>query len=315
MNQTNSNSQGSRMQAIVYESEAQRLQREADNFTKKYEHEKKAYMVLCDQEKELREQLQEKKDHLKVVRPSTAKNLKDKHEIKLLENRCQKAMNTLNDLQAQNKTLRNDIDTWRKQLRNQNRVNKGFNREISRAVDDIKKLNQQTYNGQRFCQDTNDQILALKAKHEIDKFTFEHKILDLQEKLGERDDTELDQTKNKANELKPDSTSTEAFANPVALLKPRLARWQSNNKEKRALMDMYTRNVEVIEHAFSQIEKATGISSVEEIVTTFIKAEEQNFSLFNYVNMLTSDIENIETSNNQIRDQINHHQKLKTMSE
>ena len=39
MNQTNS--EGSRMQGIVYESEAQRLQREVDSFTKKFEHEKK----------------------------------------------------------------------------------------------------------------------------------------------------------------------------------------------------------------------------------------------------------------------------------
>jgi len=50
-------------------------------------------------------------------------------------------------------------------------------------------------------------------------------------------------------------------------------------------------------------------------VTTFIKAEEQNYSLFNYVNMLNSDIDTIETSNNLIRDQIKHHQKLKNMTE
>jgi len=162
---------------------------------------------------------------LKTVRPSTAKNLKDKHEIKLLENRCDKALVTLNDLQSQNKTLRKDIDVWRKQLRNQTRVNKGYNREINKNVDDIKKLNQQTYNGQRFCQDTNDQILALKAKHEIDKFTFEHKILDLQEKLNERDESELDQTKTKGLDTAKDTTNTAEFANPVALLKPRLSRW------------------------------------------------------------------------------------------
>ena len=71
-------------------------------------------MVLCDQEKELREQLREKKEHLKQVRPSTAKNRKDAHEIKLLENRCEKASIELNALQAQNKNLRKDIDTWRK---------------------------------------------------------------------------------------------------------------------------------------------------------------------------------------------------------
>jgi hypothetical protein len=34
------------------------------------------------------------------------------------------------------------------------------------------------------------------------------------------------------------------------LLKPRLNRWIANNKEKRALMEMYTRNVQIIEDAF-----------------------------------------------------------------
>lgn len=80
-------------------------------------------------------------------------------------------------------------------------------------------------------------------------------------------------------------------------------------------MEMYTRNVEVIEHAFQQIEKATGISSVEEIVTTFIKAEEQNYSLYNYVNMLNSDIDTVEEQNKQIGDEIKHHMKLQSMSE
>jgi Asp-tRNA(Asn)/Glu-tRNA(Gln) amidotransferase C subunit len=53
-------------------------------------------------------------------------------------------------------------------------------------------------------------------------------------------------------------------------------------------MDTYIRNVKIIEDAFEQIKEATGISSTEEIVTTFIKAEEQNISLFNYVNVLNT---------------------------
>lgn len=85
----------------------------------------------------------------------------------------------------------------------------------------------------------------------MDKFTFEHKILDLQEKLAERDDTDLDTTNRKGQNDKTETVNTEAFSNPVALLKLRLARWSNNNREKRALMDMYTRNVEVIEHAFN----------------------------------------------------------------
>lgn len=79
-------------------------------------------------------------------------------------------------------------------------------------------------------------------------------------------------------------------------------------------MDMYIRNVKIIEDAFDQIKEATGISSVEEIVTTFIKAEEQNYSLYNYVNMLNSEIDTIEEQNRNIEGQIAKHEKLASMT-
>jgi chromosome segregation ATPase len=80
-------------------------------------------------------------------------------------------------------------------------------------------------------------------------------------------------------------------------------------------MDMYIRNVKIIEDAFEQIKEATGISSTEEIVTTFIKAEEQNYSLYNYVNMLNSEIDMIEEQNKMIEAEINKHEELGQMSE
>ena len=100
----------------------------------------------------------------------------------------------------------------------------------------------------------------------------------------------------------------------MAVLKLRLAKWTANNKEKKNLMDMYIRNVKIIEDAFDQIKEATGISSVEEIVTTFIKAEEQNYSLYNYVNMLNSEIDTIEEQNRTIESQIANHESLAVMS-
>jgi hypothetical protein len=80
-------------------------------------------------------------------------------------------------------------------------------------------------------------------------------------------------------------------------------------------MDMYIRNVKIIEDAFEQIKEATGISSTEEIVTTFIKAEEQNYSLYNYVNMLNSEIDMIEEQNRNIETEIRRHEELGEMSE
>lgn len=80
-------------------------------------------------------------------------------------------------------------------------------------------------------------------------------------------------------------------------------------------MDMYIRNVKIIEDAFDQIKEATGISSTEEIVTTFIKAEEQNYSLYNYVNMLNSEIDMIEEQNRNIEQEIRSREIQGEMSE
>ena len=104
------------------------------------------------------------------------------------------------------------------------------------------------------------------------------------------------------------------FANPADLLKLRLDKVVNNNKEKKTLMDMYIRNVKIIEDAFEQIKESTGISSVEEIVTTFIKAEEQNISLFNYVNMLNSEIDMIEEQNQNINEELKKHAELNDMT-
>lgn len=105
------------------------------------------------------------------------------------------------------------------------------------------------------------------------------------------------------------------FSNPAQLLKERLKKKTANNKEKKSLMDMYVRNVKVIEDAFDQIKEATGISSIEEIVTTFIKSEEQNNSLFNYVNMFNSEIDMINEQNLTIRQEIEAHEKQGALTE
>jgi len=80
-------------------------------------------------------------------------------------------------------------------------------------------------------------------------------------------------------------------------------------------MDKYIWNVKIIEDAFDQIKEQTGIQSNEEIVTTFIKAEEQNYSLYNYVNTLNSDMDVIEEANNNIRAEIDRYERNLKMSE
>ena len=171
-----------------------------------------------------------------------------------------------------------------------------------------------TQTGNRLSEETQNQILALKAKHDMDKLNFEHRILDLQEKLKEKDEDQAEKSRTKDMGAKKRTQVVTDFANPAVLLKIRLDKVVNNNKEKKNLIDMYTRNVKIIEDAFEQIKESTGIASVDEIVTTFIKAEEQNISLFNYVNMLNSEIDMIEEQNHNINEELKKHAELNSMT-
>jgi hypothetical protein len=215
-------------------------------------------MILEDQYKQACEEMEQKKKHLMEVRPSSAAIKQDHHKMKVYENQLDKALIKYSKLQAENRMLRQQIDVMRKEQKNQVRVNKGYNHELKVTGDKAKKLNSNSFLGQRASEETNNQILALKAKAEAEKYSFERKIKQLQDKLKERDDTDMEKTKNRGmgpvtSEANPANAGE--FSNPVALLKLRLTKWTTNNKEKKNLMDMYIRNVNIIEDAFAQIKK------------------------------------------------------------
>lgn len=52
--------------------------------------------------------------------------------------------------------------------------------------------------------------------------------------------------------------------------------------------------VQMFGEAFQKIQTATGIQDIDDLVETFITAEDQNFTLFNYVNELNEEIAKLE---------------------
>ena len=123
-------------------------------------------------------------------------------------------------------------------------------------------------------EETNNQIIALLAKHQEEKDRFESEITTLQIRLKEKDEVIEFEDKSVKQDTNDAGAKGSEFSNPIVILKRRLQKIIETNKEKRKLMDQYLRNVKVIEDAFDQIKQVTGISNKDEIVTTFIKAEE-----------------------------------------
>lgn len=59
--------------------------------------------------------------------------------------------------------------------------------------------------------------------------------------------------------------------------------------------------VQSYEEAFTQIQRATGISDIDTLVRQFIENEDQNFKMFNYLNELNQEIEKGEEQINELK--------------
>jgi coiled-coil domain-containing protein 63/114 len=88
------------------------------------------------------------------------------------------------------------------------------------------------------------------------------------------------------------------------LMRRRIQRYILGNKEKVQVMEKYQKNMKVIDEAFNIVKETSGITDPEEIATTVIKSEEQNYSLFNYVNILTQEIDFLEENNKDLEEEI-----------
>ena len=291
-----SKSINSKYMSILYETEPQILQREADGFTKKLEHAKRKQLLLEDQHKETFKKVDEKKIILNELKLTTKENHKTQAEIALIEKQLEKAIEKYNVMVNENKKLKEKINTMRKDLSAAYSAYDKMKDIINRKEKEAKKSSESRFVQKKDTEETNIQIHALKAKHDKERNEFGQKINELKEKLKERDEIKKLDERGPALDLIPTQGKSEKkeYSNPIEILNMRLEKWKSSNKEKRKIIEHFMKNSKVIEDAFEQIKEANGTSNIEEIVSTFIKSEEQNNNLYNYVNNLTQELEFLE---------------------
>lgn len=85
------------------------------------------------------------------------------------------------------------------------------------------------------------------------------------------------QTLKYQKDTKPEAIDTQP------LLKHRLKKIVTSNKEKLKMIEQYKKHMKLIEEAFNDIKEKSGINTLQEITNTFIKSEEQNYALYNYL--------------------------------
>jgi coiled-coil domain-containing protein 63/114 len=151
---------------------------------------------------------------------------------------------------------------------------------------ECKKLDRKTQAVKKECNNQNSEYqkhkrqaeehmnhsITFKHKFDQDKQSFEEQITDMYKVLMSKDEKEKEKEKTSEEVDAQKQDKGNNAGHRVEILKLRLSKIIATNKEKNRLMTQYLRNVKVLEDAFEQIKETTGITSTDEIVTSFIKA-------------------------------------------
>lgn len=284
-----------------------KLQDQADMYTRKIEVERRRIEDLEKQIKKMQATIFQQRKEMGGVNASRETNQQVQKQIRILENRLDKALVKFNEALAHNKQLRDIIDN----LRRERVVFDGIYRKLERELHEKKNKMAQIIEESNAAYEARDkaqgEMIALKSQADKEQQKFEVEWSQLGQ-LIEKDRKMKDFYKSKEREGGGASRGGDPQLEEEQKLRKRVSKGAWGIAKDKASIHLSMEKVQSYEEAFAKIQKATKITDIDQLVQTFINAEDQNFSLFNYANDLSSEIENLEESIQEIRGEIKNYQ-------
>mmetsp|Transcript_22591 Transcript_22591/g.31476 ORF Transcript_22591/g.31476 Transcript_22591/m.31476 type:complete len:541 (-) Transcript_22591:280-1902(-) len=208
-------------------------------------------------------------------------------QIKVLESRLDKALIKFNEALAHNKSLREEID----HLRRERSTFETIYKKLEKELHEKKKLMVNVIEISNIAYEARDQaqneIAALRAQADKEESAFE---LETKETAKAMDDEV--RAADLAKEVS--MVSVGGLSTEQEVLKKRVIGHNWTFGKERSMVDTIAEKVRMFDDAFAKIQAATGLTDINELVTSFINAEDQNFSLFNFANELNQETEKLE---------------------
>ena len=209
-------------------------------------------------------------------------------QIKILENRLDKANQKFNEAISVNKNLRQQIDSLRRERVIFDNLYKKLEKELHDKRKKMAEIIETANSAYEERDKANDQIENLKQQAKREAKDFENELKELSQ-LAEKN--RKTQEYIKMVKLKKDDQNTahdqidsEKISNKKSqkLFKERIFDQKLIEQHKKLELD------------YAKIQAATNIRSFNDLIKNFIEIEENNFNKFKYVNDLSNQIENEE---------------------
>jgi len=301
MRSTNKNISGVQQDMI------NKLQDQGDKMANLVDYEKRNIQTMEEQIHIMKQKVLQQRKSMGGVNASKENYHMIQKQIKILENRLDKSLMKFNEAIAHNKTLRDNIDDLRRERVVFENIYRKMERELQekkQKMAEIIEVSNQAYEQRDSYQ---MEVAAIEQANKKEQEEFEEQMVE----LGRMLETEL-KLPNQNNSTRPTSrnginntfndgqlnqtningNNTNVGGTISGAASTTNSNWNQNT-EKMDILTSYER-VQNFEEAFNKIKAATGISDIDELVKTFIKNEDHNFSLFNYVNEQNNEIEKLD---------------------
>ena len=276
------------------EPEPERLQHAADTFTQQLALEKRRNVSLNDRIALMTTQVNVKKESLKQAMADSKEQQRLQTRIEQLENQLQKERQYLNQHLLRNEHLREQVDILRREKRAFLSTFKDCEDEEKQYARESAMAYKSFIGVHNVDSSTAHELYRLKLKGEAELNLYESQAFSLQSAIEAERKEEQAKVRKLASAIMDDLNSSKDFVDMRHLLKGLYDRWVSLSIQLKQEIEQHTKDISILQEAFGQIKEATGISDIEEVVTSFIKSEEQNFLLYRQISTLSTESDSLE---------------------
>lgn len=212
-------------------------------------------------------------------------------QISMLENRLDKALVKFNEALSKNRELREEIENLRQERKVFDEIYKRLEHDLHEKKKEMAAVIEDSNVAYEERDQAQAELVALREQYERENAELDHQFeaIDLELEKDRRRKAKLRMREGAATPAHgPGSPDADDAGQGVP------ARGQWNEAVEMASQEVAREKADQYEDAIQKIKTATGLNDLETIVQKFIQAEEQNFSLFNYVNDLNNEIEKLE---------------------
>lgn len=252
------------------------LAKEEKDFQQLITDERSTIKSLDEKILDMERKIVEQRKSMGGTHNSTAKTIAIQKKKTVLENRLDKAITHFNRQLAINRQLRDDID----HLRQERGVFESLYKRLSHELDGSK---------QEMTEVIHTSTQALEQRDEA-----QGKIVALKERIDKDRQQHDSELKDLLRTISHDN-KVKGFMGVKASDRMEYKVEEAAKKKKgdEKGMDADHSAIRTYETAFKQIQEVTGQNDINIIVDNFIRTEEENFALFNYVNELNSEVEGL----------------------